>query len=341
MSNYNSRMKAAYLETTGPADVIRFGELPTPEPGEGEVLVRVGAAAVNPIDTYIRGGLVAMPLPRPFIPGCDFAGEVAKLGPAVSGLRPGQRVWGSNQGVLGRQGTLAEYACVRQEWIYPTPDGVSDAEAAANALVGITAWLGVVWRANLQAGELILVSGATGGVGAMAVQMARQLGAVVFGTVGSKVELARSLGVQTLIDYRQPLREQIRGALASAGPDRKGVDVWYETQPPSDLETTFDCMAPNGRVVLIAGRSARPVWPNGAFYPKNLSVFGFAMFNVSAEVQRQAAEAMNQWMAAGRLKATIGATFPLSRAAEAHRLQEENTLGKTGTLTGKIIVTPG
>src|SRR5918994_1416459 len=101
-------MKAAYLEITGAPDVIRHGDLPTPEPAPGQVRVQVAAAAVNPIDTYIRSGAVKMDLPIPFIPGCDLAGMVDAVGPGTTRFKPGDRVWGSNQGLLGRQGTFAE-----------------------------------------------------------------------------------------------------------------------------------------------------------------------------------------------------------------------------------------
>src|SRR5205807_883131 len=112
-------MKAAFLETTGSPDVIRFGDLPTPVPQDGEALVRVGASALSPIDLYIRSGAVAMPLPRPFIPGCDFAGTIEGLGPKCGRFQPGDRVWGSNQGLLGRQGTAAQYVCAHEDWLYP------------------------------------------------------------------------------------------------------------------------------------------------------------------------------------------------------------------------------
>src|SRR5438132_12782623 len=151
-------MKAAYIETTGGPEVIRYGDLPQPVPKEGEALVRVGAVAVNPIDTYIRSGAVPMQLPRPFIPGCDLAGTVEAVGPGVRRFKPGDRVWGSNQGLLGRQGTFAEYACVREEWLYPTPTGVSDTEAAGAALVGSTAQLGWFRCVELQHGEYVLVN---------------------------------------------------------------------------------------------------------------------------------------------------------------------------------------
>src|SRR5919197_622004 len=102
-------MKAAFIEAPGAPDVIRFGDLPTPVPGDNEVLVRVKASAVNPIDLYIRAGTVAMPLPKPFIPGCDLAGVVEAVGPGARRFKAADRVWGSNQGLFGRQGTFAEY----------------------------------------------------------------------------------------------------------------------------------------------------------------------------------------------------------------------------------------
>jgi NADPH2:quinone reductase len=136
-------MKAAYIEEPGPAEaVIRYGDLPRPQPQAGQVLVKVGAVAVNPIDTYLRGGANYWPLPRPFILGCDLAGTVVERGPGATRFQVGDRVWGSNQGLMGRQGTFAEYCAVDEVWLYPTPPQVTDEQAAACALVGITAHLG-------------------------------------------------------------------------------------------------------------------------------------------------------------------------------------------------------
>ncbi len=332
-------MKAAYLETTGGPEVIHYGELPTPEPGPGEVRVRVAAAAVNPIDTYIRAGVVKMNLPTPFIPGCDLAGTVDAVGPGVTRFKPGDRVWGSNQGLLGRQGTFAEYCCAGEEWLYPLPARVAEKDAAAIALVGITAHLGLFWRAGLKPNETVFVNGGSGGVGGTVVQMARVVGAKVVTTVGSdiKAKLARDLGADHVINYKT---DDVAAAVKSAT-GGKGVDVWYETQPPTDLDRTFDLMAPLGRVVVMAGRSARPAFPNGTFYVKGLTLAGFAMFNVPAAEQRKCADDINRWLSEGKLKAVIGREFPLSEAAAAHRLQEENTLGKAGTLSGKIVVLTG
>lgn len=331
-------MKAAYLESTGAPEVIRHGDLPRPTPGPREVLVRVKAAALNPIDTYIRAGMVAMPLPKPFIPGCDLAGVVEALGPEAKRFRPGDRVWGSNQGLLGRQGTFAEYAAVAEDWLYPTPANVSDEEAAAVALVGITAHLGLFRCARTQPGDIVFTNGGTGGVGAMVVQMARAVGAEAITTVGSadKADLCRRWGVDRVLNYRTDdvaagIRDFTQG---------KGVDVWYETQREPDFMRTVELMARRGRIVIIAGRQAQPVFPVGPFYVKGLSLFGFAMFNATAEEQRACADDINKWLEAKKLQALIGRKFPLSEAAAAHRFLEENTLHKAGTLTGKVLVVP-
>src|SRR5260370_11408143 len=158
-------MLAAYITETGAPSVIQYGELPKPQPGLGEVLVKVGAVAVNPIDTYIRAGTVAMPLKFPYVIGCDLAGTVESVGLKVRRLKVGDRVWGSNQGLFGRQGTFADYAAVDEKWLYPTPPHESDAEAAAGALVGITAYLGLFRFARLQKAELVVVNGGSAGIG--------------------------------------------------------------------------------------------------------------------------------------------------------------------------------
>ena len=131
-------MKAAYINQPGPAESIIYGDLPEPSPSETQVLVRVAAVAVNPVDKYIRGGTVPMQLPSPFVVGCDLAGVVEEVCAKVTRLTPGDRVWGTNQGLLGRQGTFSEYAAVDECFLYAVPDGVSYEDAAAISLVGVT-----------------------------------------------------------------------------------------------------------------------------------------------------------------------------------------------------------
>jgi NADPH:quinone reductase len=331
-------MKAAFLEATGAPDVLRFGELPRPEPQPGEVLVRVKAAALNPIDTYIRAGVVQMTLPRPFITGSDLAGTVEAVGAGVNRCKVGDRVWGSNQGLLGRQGSCAEYICASEGWFYPIPAGVDDAQAAAVALVGITAHLGLFRCAHLQAGEIVFVNGGTGGVGSMVVQMAKAAGARAIATVGSseKAQTCRGWGTDLVLNYKTddvPARiQEFTG--------NKGVDVWYETQREPDFVKTVPLLARRGRMIVMAGRTALPSFPVGPFYVKDLSLFGFAMFNATPTEQRVCADDINRWLTEKKLHATIGKTFPLAETAAAHRFLEENTLHKAGTLTGKVVVVP-
>jgi NADPH2:quinone reductase len=331
-------MKAAYIEGTGSPDVIRYGDLPQPVPGPGEVLVRVGAVAVNPIDLYIRAGNVAMPLPKPFIIGCDLAGTVSAVGPQASRYKVGDRVWGSNQGLLGRQGTFAQYAAVAEDWLYPTPPGVEDKQAVAGALVGITAHLGLFRYGNLQTNETVFVNGGTGGVGAMVVQMAKVYSARVITTVGNtdKAILCRNWGADCVLNYRtDDIPARVRDFTGG-----KGVNLWYETQREPDFVRTVDLLAQRGRMIIIAGRQAQPIFPVGPFYVKGLSLFGFAMFNATTTEQRRCADDINRWLAAGKLNSPIGKIFPLSEVAAAHRLLEENTLHRAGTLVGKVVLTP-
>jgi NADPH:quinone reductase len=331
------RMKAAYVEAPGPADSIRYGDLPTPQPAEGEVRVRVAAIAVNPIDVYIRSGAVPANLPKPFILGCDLAGTVDVVGSGVQRLKPGDRVWCSNQGLLGRQGTFAEFACVREEWLYPTPSGVPDTVAAAAALTSITAHLGLFDHAGLKAGETVFVNGGTGGVGSMVVQMAKAVNARVITTVGSpeKAAQCKEWGADGVLNYKtDDLPARVKELTAG-----KGVNVWFETQREMDFQRTIDLMTPRGRIIVIAGRQARPIFPVGPFYTKGLSLLGFAMFNATPDEQRRGADDINRWLAEDKLHPLIGKTMPLSEAAAAHRLMEENTLHGSGTLSGKIVLT--
>jgi NADPH2:quinone reductase len=331
-------MKAAFLDATGAPEVLRYGDLPDPVPRAGEIRIRVKAAALNPIDTYIRAGVVKMPLPLPFITGTDVAGTVDAVGPGVKRFKAGDRVWGSNQGLLGRQGTCAEFVCASEEFFYATPAGVSDDDAAAVALVGITAHVGLFQRAQLQAGETVFVNGGTGGVGAMVVQMTRAAGARIITTVGSaeKASLCKSWGADCVLNYKTddvPARvKEFTGG--------QGVNVWYETQREPDFVKMIDLMARRGRMIVMAGRQAQPTFPVGPFYVKDLALHGFAMFNATPGEQRVCADDINRWLAAKKLHVPIGKTFKFAEAAAAHRFLEDNTLHKAGTLTGKVVLHP-
>jgi NADPH:quinone reductase len=332
-------MKAAFIAETGDPNVIQYGDLPTPEPAAGEVLVKVGAVAVNPIDTYIRSGAVALATEFPYIVGCDLAGTVEAVGADVTRFKVGDRVWGSNQSLFGRKGTFAEYAAVGEEWLYPTPDSMSDDVAAAGALVGITAHLGLHLHGDLKSGETVFINGGTGGVGAAVVQLAKAAGAKVIATVGNdeKKSLCESWGADCVINYHdESLDDQIREFAAANG----GLHVWFETQREPTPDRSVELMSPRGRIIFMAGRTARPEFPVGPFYVKDLRLHGFAMFNATPDEQRASADAINELATRDSWAPQIGKTLTLSEAAAAHQLQEDNTLSGSGTLTGKIVLNP-
>lgn len=330
-------MKAAYIDQPGPPENIIYGDLPDPEPTGSQVLVRVNSVSVNPVDTYIRNGSNYWELPQPFVIGCDLAGVVEAVGPEATRYQVGDRVWGTNQGLMGRQGTFAELAVVDEAWLYRSPDGVEDDVLAACALVGVTAHLGLFQCASLEPQEVILVQGGSGGVGSMVVQMAKAIGARAFATAGSaeKVDACRALGADVAVNYQT---EDVVSSLQTFAPD--GVNVFWETQREPDFDMIVGCMAERGRIVLMAGRDARPAFPVGPFYVKGCSLHGFVMFKQSAAELRACAEDMNRWFNSGQLRAQIAQVMPLSEAAAAHRLQEENTLDKAGTIAGKIVLRP-
>jgi NADPH2:quinone reductase len=332
-------MKAAFIRETGDPSVIEYGDLPDPEPDPVDVVVRVAAVSVNPIDTYIRAGIVGMATQFPYIVGCDVAGTVVAVGSEAKHFKVGDRVWGSNQSLFGRQGTFAETIAVEERWLYSTPQEMPDADAAAGALVGLTGHLGLFLHAGLKAGEVVFVNGGAGGVGSIVVQLAKAAGAYVIATGGSveSLDLCYKLGADLVVNYRDANKDdRIRAFSLPHG----GVHLWFETQREPTFDRTVTLMAPRGRIVLMAGRQARPEFPVGPFYVKDLRMIGFAMFNATPDEQRAAADQLNQWYIEGKWKPVIGQTFPLSETAAAHRLQEDNTLNKAGTLRGKIVLTP-
>lgn len=330
-------MKAVFITQTGPPEVITVGDLPTPKPTRRQCLIKVAAVDVNPIDVYVRSGAVPAKLSFPFILGRDLAGTVVEAGAGVKGFKVGDRVWVTSQGFEGRQGTFSEFAAVDHRWLYPIPEGISDEDIVALSLTGVTAQLGLVRNAGLKAGETLFVNGGSGGVGACVVQMAKILGARVIATAGTdqKVAACRDLGADLAINYKT---EDVPAAVKALAPE--GVNVWWETLREPDFDRSVALLATRGRMVLMAGREARPPFPVGPFYVKDCSLHGFAIFNANAREQRAAANAINRWVVEGKLRARIDRVLPLDQAAEAHRLQEQSTVQKTGVLAGKLVLKP-
>jgi len=329
-------MKAAYIVELGGPEKIIYGDLPEPKPGPNQCLVKVAAVDVNPVDLYIRSGAVPTKMEFPYILGRDLAGKIAATGARAKRFKTGDRVWAIGQGWDGRPGTFAEFAAVDEHWLNPIPDNVSDEEAAAISLVGVTAHVGLA-KAALKPGEILFVNGGSGGVGSSVVQMAKILGARVITTAGSdeKVALCNSLGADWVINYKtQNVAEAVKQFVPA------GVNVWWETLREPDFDKSISLLAPHGRMIVMAGRDARPQFPVGPFYSKNCSLFGFVILNSPPEELRRAADNINAWMASGKLKAQIDRVLPLSQTADAHRLQEASTIKKTNTLTGKIVLKP-
>src|SRR5262245_8439124 len=162
-------MEAAFINQTGPPDVIIYGDLPIPKPSHTQCLVKVQAVDVNPIDVYFRAGMIPAKLSFPWILGRDLAGTVVETGPGVTRFKAGDRVWCSNQNAEGRPGTFSEFAAVDELWLNPTPSNVNDEQVVAVSLVGITAHLGLFKYAALKPGETIFINGGSGGVGSSVV----------------------------------------------------------------------------------------------------------------------------------------------------------------------------
>lgn len=332
-------MNAAFMIRTGGTDVIQYGKLPRPVPAPGQVLIKVGAAAVNPIDIEIRTGSLPMPLRFPYVVGSDVAGTVVMRGLSVRQFAEGDRVWGSNQGLFGRQGTFAEYVAVDERWLYPTPRQQSDAEAAAGAMTGIAAGLGLFNAARLRSSEIVFVHGGAGGIGSSVLQQARAAGARVITTAGNSENQAycRELQADLVLDYRSPkIYDQIREFAEPFG----GIDVWVETQREPELHRTIGLMALGGRIVSLAGHGANVEVPLNELQSANISLLGVSMRTTLPDVQRKCAMALNAGYMQGRWRPRVGMTLSLSQAAAAQQMQETNVRTPGSTVSGKIIVVP-
>jgi NADPH2:quinone reductase len=325
------RMRAAYIEEIGPPENIRFGELPLPHLGPADVLVKVSAVCVDPIDTYIRSGKFPLTLPFPFIIGRDLLGIVAQCGSKVTRFRPGDRAWCNNQGYDGRQGTFAEYAAVPENLLYHLPTNAAPNEAVAFVHSGLTAHIGLE-KAKLKSGESFFINGGSGNVGSAVLQFAKAQGARAVVTAGTMegLDWCRNLGADRVVNYRT---ENVSRTIADFAP--AGIDVWWDTSGQPDFDQAMERLARGGRIVLMAGMSARPPLPVGPFYIKGCSMHGFAVTNASSAELQAAADEINRWLPRDRLRVRIDRVLPLSEAATAHRFVEEKV-----PLAGKIVLTP-
>jgi NADPH:quinone reductase-like Zn-dependent oxidoreductase len=311
-------MRAAYIETRGPAESIKVGSLPDPEPGPTDVLVEVEAVSVNSVDTFVRSGAYLTPVPFPFVIGRDLAGTVAAVGADVDGFAAGDAVWSNSLGHGGRQGVAAEYAVVPADRLYHLPDGADPVTTVALVHPAATAHLALVVHGRLRAGETLFVAGGAGHVGRAATVLARNAGArVVAAASRDDLEECRRLGADAVADYRDP---NLADALHRAAPD--GVDLHLDTSGHHDLDLGLGLLAPRGRLILMAGLAARPELPVGAVYTRDARIVGFAISNASTDDLAEAADRVNRLVSAGVLQPRRVEELPLSGAAEAHRRLE-------------------
>ena len=322
-------MKAMRIHKYGGPEALRLDDIPVPEPKAGEARVKIEAIGLNYIDVYQRTGLY--PIATPFTLGMEGAGIVDALGEGVTEVKRGDRV--AYAMILG---SYAEYAVVPASKLAPMPANIDAKSAAALMLQGMTAHYLTHSTYPLKKGDEVLVHAAAGGVGLLLVQIAKQLGATVIGTVSTeaKAQLAKEAGADHVVLYTQAdFLTEVKKLTGG-----RGVRVIYDSVGQTTFDKSLDCLRPRGLLVLF-GQSSGPVAP---FDPARLAAKGslfltrpsLAHYTLDRQELLERASDLFNWTAAGKLKLRIEKTFPLAEAAEAHRQLEAR---KT---TGKVILLP-
>jgi NADPH2:quinone reductase len=328
-------MQAVFMTATGGPDVLRLGEAPDPEPGPCQVRVRLKAAGVNPVDTKLRARGTYYPDQIPAILGCDGAGVVDAVGSAVTRFRAGDEVWFCNGGIGGDPGTYARYSLVHEDHLARKPRHLSFAEAAAAPLVLITAWESLHDRAALHKGATVLIHGGTGGVGHVAIQLAKASGARVITTVSSpeKEAFARLLGADAVVRYDE--RDFVQAVLDWTGGE--GVDIALDTVGGPVFQRTCTAVRPYGDLVTLLQPGPEIDWRTARL--RNLR-FSLEMmlspmyygWQAARKHQASILEKCTPLTENGQLRISVSREFPLAQAAEAHRLLE------AGGVSGKIVL---
>ena len=315
-------MKAVRVHEFGGPEILRVEEVPTPQPGLGQVLVCMHAIGINPVETYIRAGTYAYKPTLPYTPGNDGAGVVEQVGPDVNQFKPGDRVYTAGS----ISGTYAEFALCKTEQVHPLPANVSFAQGAAMGTPYATAYRGLFQRADAKPGETVLVHGASGGVGMAAVQLARARGLRVFGTAGSDEgrKLAREQGAHEVFDHRVP-DHFIQIMNATGG---RGVDVIVELLANVNLGNDLTILANGGRVAIIGSRGRVEINPRDAMQ-RDVDLRGMVLPNTPPAELASIHAALVAGLENGTLRPVIGKEFPLAEAAQAHRVvMEPGAVGK-------------
>ncbi|MBI3050719.1 MAG: NADPH:quinone reductase [Acidobacteria bacterium] len=304
-------MKAIVVREWGPPDVMTLEEVPMPWPGPGQVLVRVKAVGVNPVETYVRAGTYARKPNLPYTPGSDGAGIVETVGTGVTVVREGDRVY--THGTAS--GVYAEAALCDAAQVHPLPERLSFAQGAALGTPYGTAWRALFLKAQARAGETVLVHGASGGVGVAAVQLARAAGLRVIGTAGSEkgMQLVREQGAHEVLNHREPDYVSRIGPLTRG----RGVDLVVEMLANVNLDRDLDLLALNGRVMVVGNRGRIEIDPR-KIMSKDAAVLAMTMFNATAEEHRMIHAGLAPGLENGTLAPVVGRELPLAAAPQAH-----------------------
>jgi NADPH2:quinone reductase len=319
-------MKAIRIHETGGPEVMHLEEIETPTPKAGEILIKVAAAGINYADLAQRAGAYLTATRTPLTLGGEVAGTVAATGPGVTTPVVGTRV-----ASISQHGGYAEYAIAQANMVIPIPPGLDFTHAAAFPIQSITAYQLLHESARIQPGESVLVHAAAGGVGTLAIQLAKLMGAgTVIGTASNaeKLDLIRRLGAGVAINYtEQNWVEQVKNATGG-----KGVDIILEMVGGQIAEQSLQCLAPFGRMVVFGAASGQITQFSGIqLMYKNQAIIGYWLLSQTSRPERiaQAIMELMQYLSNGKLEIIVGQTFPLEQAAEAHRaIAERKTTGK-------------
>lgn len=315
-------MQAIRVERFGGPEVLQVASVADPVPGPGQVLVRVRAAGVNPVETYVRSGRYAALPPLPYTPGTDGAGVVEAVGEGVAAFKPGDRIY--TAGTLS--GSYAELALAEVATVHPLPDQVGFAAGAALGVPYATAYRALFQRARALPGETVLVHGATGGVGLAAIQLAAAAGLTVIATGGSEAgrQLARAQGAAQVLDHHQDDHLGEVKALTHG----RGVDVILEMLANVNLGRDLRVLAQGGRVVVIGSRGPVEVNPRDLMACDG-AILGMLLWKTPPEDKVRIHAALYGGLAAGVLKPVIAAELPLREAPAAHvRVMTDGARGK-------------
>lgn len=320
-------MKAIRVYGFGNPEVMKIEEIPDPEPGHGQVVVRVHAAGVNPVDTYIRSGLYPLKPELPYTPGIDGAGIIESVGEGVSQFKVGERVY-----IAGTvSGSYAEMALCKEHQVHPLPEKISFRQGAAIGVPYATAHYALFHRARALPGEIVLVHGASGGVGIAAVQLARASGMHVIGTSGTEKGrlLVIEQGAHHVFDHHAADHTEQIVKLT----DGRGVDIILEMLANANLGRDLPILSLNGRVVVIGSRGTVEMDPRNAMV-RNATILGMLLMNASERETFSIHSALIAGLENGTLRPVIGHEFPLSETPRAHHEIIESAA------YGKIVLTP-